>query len=427
MAHDTKETIFDLNIYEVFPRMYGMSGNAFKKISEALPALKELGINTVWLMPVHPVGKKNKKGFYGSPYAIRDFFEIDGSLGTKHDFLEMVKYAHSLGMKVFMDMVMNHCACDAAFACKNPAWLLKDHNNRFARKVEDWSDVYDLNYANHDLVNYMIEVLKYWVREFDIDGYRCDVADLVPIAFWMRARHEISMIKSGFFWLSEGHGDEMYQAFDMTYDYDGFTQFLLYLDGKVSLEYYVKYIEYQNSRIPSNAAKLRFIENHDQQRFAERVEDPVLLKNWTAFFITLRGVPLLYNGQEYRALEKPDIFGTPSPEPPQNSEFRDFVATLLSFRRRSRVMRYGSMSIHIDSKRNTLVIIRRLGKHEVIAGMNFSGRDQEVLFDVDAGASSHVHFFEHISNTPYHLRVSNSKIRILLDSKPIILSRVLYG
>ncbi len=426
MAHDTNETIFDLSIYEIFPRIYAEERNAFRRISEFLPLLKDLGVNAVWLMPIHPVGELHRKGSYGSPYAIQDFFEIDDFLGTKQEFLQMVRFAHSLGMKVFMDMVMNHCACDAPIAKKHPEWLLRDHSNRFSRKVADWSDVYDLNYANHALSDYMIKVMKYWIEEFDVDGFRCDVADLVPLAFWMRARHEISLIKKGFVWLSEGHGDEMYQAFDVTYDYDGFTQFLLYLNGKFGLDQYIRYLNHQNSRLSANAAKLRFLENHDQERFARLIGDRGLLRNWTAFYIMLKGIPLVYDGQEYCSTKKLDIFGTPAPEDWKENQFRDFIKNLLRFRKRSRVMRYGQMSLQVDNKNDTVLVTRRLGKHEVIGAMNFSGKDRGITLGVETETSNYAHFLEHVSNTPYHLKVTNSKAQLLLDSQPMVLSRVSY-
>lgn len=424
MAKDTLVTAFDLAIYEIFPRMFvGKREDAFKNISGILSELRSLGINTIWLMPIHPVGRLNRKGAFGSPYAVQDYFEIDSKLGSKEDFRVFIKTAHSYGMRVFMDMVMNHCACDSVLVREHPDWILKDHQGRFARKIAEWEDVYDLDYHNQQLVDYMVSVLRYWVEEFDIDGYRCDVADLVPLGFWLRARHEISMIKSGFLWLSEGYGNEMYQAFDITYDYDGYTRFLQYLEKKVPLVDYVSYLNYQHRNLPKNAVKLRFLENHDQPRIAYRLGIEEVQK-LTAFTILLRGIPLIYNGQEYLSDSRPDIFDFPALHEKKNLWFRDFLAEVLKLRNKSPALRYGDMELSLEN-RDVVLLKRFYNGSEVLAVFNFSDEERKITVRTSE-KSGVLHYMEHLSNSPVHLKVRNHEVRFTLNSKPLVLSRVIY-
>ncbi|ACR80266.1 MULTISPECIES: alpha-amylase family glycosyl hydrolase [Kosmotoga] len=424
MAKDTQVTAFDLAIYEIFPRMFvDKGGGAFKNISGILSELKSLGINTIWLMPIHPVGIENRKGASGSPYAVRDYFEIDSKLGSKEDYRVFVKTAHSYGIKVFMDMVMNHCACDSVLVREHPDWILKDGQGKFGRKIAEWEDVYDLDYHNQQLVDYMVSVLRYWVEEFDIDGYRCDVADLVPLSFWLKARHEISMIKPDFLWLSEGYENEMYRAFDITYDYDGFTNFLQYLEKKIPLMDYISYLNYQHRNSPKNAVKLRFLENHDQLRISGRLGVEEVLE-WTAFMLMLRGVPLIYNGQEYLKGSRPDIFDYPPLYEKKNLWFRDFLAGLLKLRSKSPALRYGEMELSFED-RDVVLLKRFYNGSEVLAIFNFGNEEREIAIRTSE-RSGVLHYMEHLSDSPVHLKVRNHEMRLALNSKPLVLSRVIY-
>ena len=195
MATDTPDFFKNLVIYEIFARAYTKDdGKAFAEIKKDLERLKELGVNAVWFMPIHPTGEKNRKGTLGSPYSIRDYYAIDPALGTAGDFRDLVKRAHELNMLVIMDMVLNHTSTDSVLAREHPDFFIQKDGHPY-RKVDAWTDIYDLNYDNGQLVDYIIAMMKYWVSEFDIDGFRCDVAGLVPINFWVKARSDLNGIK----------------------------------------------------------------------------------------------------------------------------------------------------------------------------------------------------------------------------------------
>lgn len=308
-------------IYEVFPRNHTEEGT-LRALSEDLPRIKALGADYIWLMPIYPIGEEGRKGTLGSPYSIKDYRAVNPELGTFEDFLSFVERAHSLGLKVMLDIVFNHTSRDSVLLRGHPEWFYTE-DGKLSRKVPDWSDVYDLDYSNRDLWEYQIETLKFWARY--VDGFRCDVAPLVPIEFWERARAEVQRIKRDFLWLAETvhpsfvrwlrsrgfrvHSDpEMYRAFDITYDYDGREVLEAYLRGERPLQSYVDYLNMQEALYPAGYIKLRFLENHDTPRAAWLFRDGVKLRNWTAFTFMLKGALLIYAGQEYAISHAPSLF-----------------------------------------------------------------------------------------------------------------------
>ena len=213
-------------IYEVNLRQYSAEGT-FKAFEKDLPRLKELGVGIIWLMPINPIGVLKRKGTLGSPYSLKDYFGINPEFGNAEDFRSLVKKTHEIGMYLIIDWVANHCAWDNKLLEEHPDWFTKNSEGKYIPPVEDWQDVVDFNYDNKDLWEYMTEALKFWVREYDIDGFRCDVAGMMPTEFWNQARVELDAIKPVFM-LAEWETSELHEkAFDMTYswsDYDIFNQ-----------------------------------------------------------------------------------------------------------------------------------------------------------------------------------------------------------
>ena len=206
----------NLSIYEVNIRQYTPEGT-FNAFSEHLPRLKELGTDIIWLMPIHPIGEKNRKGTLGSYYAVKDYFGINTEFGTEEDFHNLISKIHELDMYVIIDWVANHSAWDNDLINLHPEWYSKNENGEIISPVDDWTDVADFNYDVPEMREYMIKALKYWVQDFDIDGYRCDVAGMVPTSFWNDARLEHDKIKPVFM-LAEAEEPELHEyAFDMTY------------------------------------------------------------------------------------------------------------------------------------------------------------------------------------------------------------------
>ena len=183
-------------IYEVNVRQYTPEGT-FKAFEEHLPRLKELGVDIIWLMPVHPIGEKNRKGSLGSYYSVQDYVAVNPEYGNMEDFKDLVNKAHSLGMYVILDWVANHTAWDNAWIEDHPDWYTRDENGEMIAPF-DWTDVAKLDYNSEAMRLAMIEAMKFWVAEAYIDGYRCDVAGEVPVEFWDQARAELDKIKAQF-------------------------------------------------------------------------------------------------------------------------------------------------------------------------------------------------------------------------------------
>src|SRR5690349_2760537 len=173
-ARVSQDWVKDAVIYQIFPRQYSATGD-FNGITKDLDRLKTLGVDVLWLMPIHPIGEAKKKGTIGSPYAVKDFYAINPDYGTAADLKRLVAESHRRGIKVIIDIVANHTAWDSVMM-KTPAFYTKNDRGEIIPPVPDWADVADLNYNNPELRKYMIDMLKFWVRDFDLDGFRCDVA-----------------------------------------------------------------------------------------------------------------------------------------------------------------------------------------------------------------------------------------------------------
>lgn len=322
MAKNTPLKWRKLNIYSIFTRNFSEKGT-FDSIHSALDRIKYLGTDVIWFLPFYPIGEEKRKGNVGSPYAIQDFRAIDASHGSKEDFKLLVKEIHKRDMKVMIDIVYNHTAPDSVLAEEHPEWFYQKTDGSMGNRVGEWTDIIDLDYNNQDLWDYQIETLKEWAMI--VDGFRCDVAPLVPLEFWKRARKEIETIKPNFIWLAEtiernfleelrqehvtAHSDsEIYQAFDLTYEYDVHQEFQEYLAGKIPLSTFVHALNLQDSTYPWNFIKMRFLENHDQERVVNALDDIEDLIQWTAFNYLQKGATLIYNGQEVASRHLPGLF-----------------------------------------------------------------------------------------------------------------------
>lgn len=322
MARSTNTDLRKQLIYSVFVRDFSASGD-FRGLENDLKRIKDLGTDTIWLMPVYPIGKVDRKGSLGSPYAIKDYLDIDINYGTKQSFHELVDKIHENNMKVMIDIVFNHTSRDSVLLSEHPEWFLRDEEGNLKNKNEEWTDVAQLDYGNLELWDYQIKVLKHYA-EF-VDGFRCDVAPQVPIDFWMKARSEVEKVNPKMMWLAEStdgeyvrslrdrgfwssSDGELYNAFDMTYDYEIDHLWRSYIKGEIDDSTYVAKLNEQTVIYPDNAIKMRGIENHDQSRAHNIIPNNNDLVNWTAFYGFQRGSMLIYNGQEIGAKHTPSLF-----------------------------------------------------------------------------------------------------------------------
>lgn len=324
MAKSTDRSLKSCLFYQIFTRSYSQEGT-FDKVTRDLERIKALGTDIIHLLPIHPTGEKNRKGSYGSPYAIKDYSAIDPFYGTEEDLSRLLTKAHSLGMKVLMDIVYNHTSPDSALFKLHPEWFFKK-DGLPGNKVGDWWDVYDLDFAQdaEGLQEYLIANLVRWAL-FGFDGFRCDVASLVPVDFWIRARQTVEQARPGTIWLAESvHGEfvrllrrqgyiaasdaELYEAFDICYEYDVHGRFHDYIYGENNLKPYKQALNTQQYIFPSNAVKLRFIGNHDMDRPAKLIKDKKILEAWTAFTFFNNGATLVYMGDETLTDHRPSLF-----------------------------------------------------------------------------------------------------------------------
>jgi len=323
MAKNTQKSVRSLVIYEIYVRSHSPQGT-FQGVTDDLPRIKSLGVDVVWLMPIHPIGRVRRKGSLGCPYAIADYYSVNPEYGSLADFTHLVESAHALGLKVMIDVVYNHTAHDSVILREHPRWYHNDASGRPMTTMPEWSDVIDLDYAHPELWDYLIGALEQWAR-LGVDGFRCDVASIIPLEFWLRARAAIERINPACLWLAESvearwvaqrraaglpawSDGELYQAFDITYDYDIFNAWKNVMEGKLDLQFYLDLLRLQDCVYPHNYVKLRFVENHDQPRILSFAPDRRRALAWTAFQAFNKGAWLIYAGQESAAARQPSLF-----------------------------------------------------------------------------------------------------------------------
>ena len=322
MAKNTPHALRNQMIYSIYVRNHTPEGT-FRAIENDLPRIRGLGTDIVWLMPIHPIGIEGKKGTLGCPYANRDYRSTNPEYGTMDDFRHLVDAIHANGMLCMIDVVYNHTSPDSTLRHEHPEFFYRRADGSFGNRFGDWADVIDLNYEVRALWDYQIESLKMWAGI--VDGFRCDVASLVPAALWAEAREACAKVNPKLVWLGEtvhtsfqraarrerlkiASDSEAYAVFDIEYDYDIRELLDDYWAGKRPLHEYTDALNFQEAIYPENYDKLRCLENHDQPRIASRIADPVALSNWNAFMFFQKGTPMLYAGQERMDANQPSLF-----------------------------------------------------------------------------------------------------------------------
>lgn len=421
MAGNTPINLRKQMIYSIYVRNHSELGN-FKGVIKDLDRIKDLGTDIIWLLPIHPIGQVNKKGTLGCPYSISDYRNINPEYGTINDFKELIEETHNRNMKLIIDVVYNHTSHGSYLWEKHPEWFYKKSNGEPGNKVGDWTDIIDLDYSNKELWIYQIETLKYWASQ-GVDGFRCDVAPLVPIEFWKQAREEVSKVKEGVLWLSEtidsyflkylrdnkvlAHSDcEIYEAFDMTYDYDTYKYFVEYLKGERTLEEYLEKKRIQELIYPANYVKLRFLENHDNLRAANLIRDNIDLEMWTAFVIFEKGISLIYAGQEFRNTNTPSLFDRDLISYKEHNEFTLYLKNLIQLKKCD-IFSEGNYDI-LKCKKNGVIEVRYSYNGKSLAGIfNVERKTGEYPIDLIDGS------YKNLANG-VELQVENGQFKLPL-------------
>lgn len=382
--------IQDAVIYEIFPRTFSAKGN-FAGVTEQLDRLKTLGVDVIWLMPIHPIGEVKRKGTYGSPYAVKDYYAINPDYGTAEDFKKLVREAHQRGLKVIIDIVANHTGWDSVMM-KNPEFYVQNAAGQIISPYPDWTDVADLNYDNPKLRDYMTSMLKYWLQEFDLDGFRCDVAGFVPTSFWDQARVELEKVKPNLIMLAEwDQPDLLVKAFDIDYAWPFHKALDGVLTGKEPATLLRKVWETERNTFPAGSLHLRFSDNHDERRAIVRFGEHGALAAQALMF-TLDGVPLIYNGMEVgdtaesgapALFEKLPIFWQIGERRP---EFARFYHQIVPLRKKHAALRQGETIWLQNSDESHIVsYLRRSGGEEFLVVINFSNRPFRGFVEVNRG------------------------------------------
>jgi len=323
------------NIYEVNLRQYTKEG-AIAAFMEHLPRLKEMGVEILWFMPLHPIGKINRKGSLGSYYSSSNFFELNPEFGTEADFKNLVKVIHELGMKVIIDWVANHAAWDNNWTITNPDYFVRADNGQFLSPY-DWTDVIQIDHNNEAAHDAMRSAMCFWVNEFDIDGFRADLAHLTPLRFWIKARQVTEAIKPDLIWLAETEEPDFYQAFDIVYAWRWMHKTESYFKNAWGLDSLHEVLNEEKRMYPENALQLFFTTNHDENSWngTEYEKYGVYAKALAVFsFFYPSSVPLIYSGQEIPNQKRLEFFDKDELNWNNHLELHEFYKTLISHRKK---------------------------------------------------------------------------------------------
>ncbi|MEM7329405.1 MAG: alpha-amylase family glycosyl hydrolase [Pseudomonadota bacterium] len=381
-------------IYQINTRQFTPEGT-FSAARAQLPRLKELGVDILWLMPIHPIGEVNRKGSLGSPYAIKDYFGVNPELGTEEDFRAFVEAAHAQGLKVILDWVANHTAWDNPLVTEHPDWYETDWKGDFhPTPWTDWADIIDLNYDNPELRAYKTRALKYWVEEFDIDGYRCDVAGYVPLDFWETARAELDQIKPVFMLAEWQQRDLHRHAFDATYGWAWKEAAQRIAKGQSDAGDLRGFLGDQISTWPLDAYRMLYTENHDQNAWdgsTSSIYGDAYHAMLTLSFVT-EGIPLIHNGQEVGNQNQLAFFER---DPIDWGNYQhadgDLIAALIAIKKANPALHNGAaggriIPVSTDNPSQILSFTREKDGNQVLVFFNLS--DKPADFQITDGPAA---------------------------------------
>jgi glycosidase len=371
----TVDWLKDKTIYEVNIRQYTESGS-FKAFESHIPRLKEMGVEILWLMPITPISEKARKGSMGSYYACSSYTKINPEFGNEQDFLSLIHLAHKHEMKVIIDWVANHTGRQHEWMETNPDWFSRDEEGNFTER-NGWDDVVDLNFENHDMRAALIGAMQYWVRTFNIDGFRCDMAHLVPLAFWSSARKACETIKP-LFWLAECEDIEYHSVFDASYAWSWMHETEKLAKGQSGVnEIYNLLHDY--AQYPKSAYKLFFTSNHDENTWngTEYEKYGIVAKAWAVFTFMWKGIPLIYSGQEQPNHKRLAFFDKDNIEWTNTPQLTSFYKTLIQLRKQYSCLVEGD-SFNLPTQSNEVMAFLRYDHQIILVVLNFSHQIQKI-------------------------------------------------
>jgi glycosidase len=358
-------------LYEVFVQDFSDRGD-FKGVEAGLDRIEQSGANVIWLMPVHPIGEVGRKGVLGSPYAARDFRGINPTYGSAQDLRALVEAAHQRNLKVILDWVPDHTSPDNPWVKEHPDWYVRNEKGEPSvprdetGKLTDWTDVVQLDYGNPALRREMIATMQYWLQEFQLDGFRCDVAGFVPATFWHEALPALrASVPRPILLLAEWDTYELHRAgFDLTYGWKSYRKLKAVWQGDSAASYIRRELEDLDS-MPKGGMRLRFTTNHDETAWDK---PPVAIFGAgagarAAYVATafLPGRPLLYNGQEVESPQALPLFSREliQWDQPRANEAREFYRTVLELVRTDKALQSDSLALVTTSQPKDIIAFRR--------------------------------------------------------------------
>ncbi len=366
------------NVYEVNLRQYTQAGtiNAF---AESLPRLKNMGVETLWFMPITPIAEKGKKGSLGSYYACSNYTAVANEFGTIDDFKNLVAKAHEMGFKVIIDWVANHTGWDHVWTTTHPEYYLHDSSTNDFKIASGMDDIIELDYSNYEMRGAMIDAMKYWIDECNIDGFRCDLASWVQLDFWLQARAEIEKTKT-LFWLAESdpiEKPEYYEAFDACYTWKWMHSTKDFYEGKTSLLNLIDdVLKPYDAICKSEKIPLWFTTNHDENSWngTEYEKYGDMAKALAVFSFTWNGMPMIYSGQELPNLKRLQFFDKDIIAWNSKNEMEDFYKTLLLLKKNNIALRTADAAVTTylitTDNSNVLGYLRKNGNSEVLVLLN---------------------------------------------------------
>lgn len=362
-------------IYEVFPRNFSPAGD-LAGVRLALPEIADLGATIVWLMPIHPIGERERKGTLGSPYAVRDHRAVHPDYGTIADLRALVDEAHRLGLRVLLDWVANHAAWDHVQVDAHPEWFGRGPDGQLKAARSAWKDVVAFEHGNPALRRYLIDSMLYWIQEADVDGFRCDVAGLVPLESWLEVRDALVQARPDVGLLAEAYRPElMERAFDLFYDNALYRAIRDIIRTAATSDAFWAARSRFLTEFPAGSERMTFIENHDQRRATTFFGQPAALAA-AVLLLTFEGAPLIHNGQENGTeapTRAPALFERhPISESLPHPEFKAAYRTLARLRRSARALVAGQTR-PFDTRGTRIVAFARvLGTEAFVVAVNLS-------------------------------------------------------
>jgi len=374
-----------ISIYEVNIRQYTPEGT-FKAFQNHLPRLQDMGVDVLWLMPITSISTEDRKGDLGSYYACSSYTKINPEFGNEQDLIDLISLAHQLGMKVMIDWVANHTGRSHEWMQNHPDWFNRDDAGNFTER-NGWEDVVDLNYSNHAMRAALIGAMQYWVQSFKIDGFRCDMAHLVPLDFWKAARTACETIKP-LFWLAECEVPAYHAVFDASYAWDWMHVSEKLKKGEASMNE-VYNVLHQYNQYPPGALKLFFTSNHDENSWngTEYEKFGPAAKAWAVFSFTWKGIPLIYSGQELPNHHRLAFFDKETLDWSHPAKLHDFYKTLTTLRKSFTCIAKGASFNLPTEAENTMAYLRYAtapNSNEIIlVVLNLGDQVQKISFAHD--------------------------------------------